>query len=121
MAALTKAQQAEMDKLREDVRLARALSWPTFPRPEPMPNDPKLAYGKLQEGWEVRGDSVVMVYFNSIGVYKTQQIKSGSKRNYHRIFATQQDAVRERIWDVAIECAHRMARAIDLLNSTPTT
>lgn len=49
MAKLTKAQQDELNTLRKEAELAKALSWPNFPKPQPMklPED----WDEMQHGW----------------------------------------------------------------------
>lgn len=52
MSKLTKAQQEELDTLRRECEMAKALSWPNFPKPTPIPFPP---YGdsleKYSHGW----------------------------------------------------------------------
>lgn len=48
--ALTKKEQAEFKQLREERDLARALSWPTFPKPLPLP---PAKEGEVIAGWSI--------------------------------------------------------------------
>lgn len=102
---MTKKEQAERDKLIRELALARALSWPMFPMPEPVG---RLVSKGVQRGWGiVAGKPRQLIY--SKGWTETMT-------DDNEVYASRDDALKAHVWRTAIKAAEMMARAIQLLN-----
>ncbi len=94
MAKLTKQQELELQKVTEERDIARALSWPNFPKPTPMNRPAK--WNEEIRGWavnsytrQIREESQDTLY--SYRMEAGKRIVSGDQRR-DPLYATKREA-----------------------------
>jgi len=125
---MNKKEQAEMQKMRDDLALARAMRWPDYPKPAPMSRDEikaKLVEGGIQfgrrqmvaRGWFYNAylgwySAPRATYGCSDGLNHNSEGDTTSTQNVGRLFVTQSDALRALRLDLTEQCA-RVLAAVD--------
>ena len=123
--AMNKKEQAEMDRLRSDLALARAMRWPSYPKPAPVTRewiDANLVDGGMQMG---RRQRVARGWFiNSyIDGYGSPRATFGCSDGYGhnsdgdttttqkmgRMYATKEEALQALRWEVTERVAAILA------------
>lgn len=108
--AMTKKEQAEMDRLRREAAMAKALAWPTFEKPEAMQRE----HGTTIHGWWFNQYSRVVaegwadVFFYTGDPKDTTKCRGG-RQNHDPLYATESDAYRAMIHELAREYAETLA------------
>ncbi len=115
MAALTKAQQAELDRLREEAEAAKALAWPNFPKPVPL-KAPEWGEPVIH-GWAFNSYTrhVIEQWRSSSCQYSEdpegKKYASGS-RTYSPIYATEQEAWLALYYELCLKYAGELAAVL---------
>ncbi len=107
--AMTKKEQAEMERLRTDLAMARAMRWPDYPKPEPMTREQIKEnlveggerYGRRQEvarGWFYNAylggySQPTATYGCSDGLNYNSEGDTTSTQNMGRMYATKFEAL----------------------------
>jgi hypothetical protein len=118
--AMNKKEQAEMESLREQLRLAKALCWPTSPKPVPLTSDEIKTMSQLIEnlpiigwfgfGWE--GGWRVSQGCSNGTSHSTHFTTKTSSQGCGRIFRTRDEAFLMARWE-ACETSAKMLANID--------
>lgn len=91
--AMNKSEQAEMKALRMEAEMAKALSWPNFPKPIPL-ESPSHENG-LEEvvGWEINTHSrtIQKIWNGRVSHYSSPERRNGSQ-GHARLYATEREA-----------------------------
>lgn len=127
--AMNKKELAEMERLRADLALARALRWPSYPKPKPVTRewieanlidgDPKYGSGRpsrIAQGWfysaylgGYRGPDVS--HGCSDGLYHSpSDPRKTTTQNMGRMYATKAEALMALRHDVTETVANILAR-----------
>lgn len=123
--AMNKKEQAEMQRLRDDLALARAMRWPDYPRPAPVDREwikdnlveGGVKYGhasKVARGWfynaYVGGMSGHGVTHGcSDGIHHSTSGDATTTQNMGRMYATKREALQALRLDLTEQCAHILA------------
>lgn len=107
--AMNNKEKAEMERLRADLALARAMRWPSYPKPAPVTAqwikdnlvDGGVRYGqpqKVARGWFYNAylggySSPSATYGCSDGVHHNTQGDTTASQNAGRMFATKREAL----------------------------
>lgn len=121
--AMTKAEKAEMDRLRNDLALARAMRWPSYAKPARMTYDQirdNLVDGgvkwgsrqKVARGWFQNAYSQRVSYGCSDGTFHSQGGDTTSSQNMGEMWATKADALRAMRLEMTEDFAKKLA-AVD--------
>ncbi len=123
--AMNKKEQDEMQRLRDDLALSRALRWPDYPRPTPVDRDwvdANLAEGGVQygrpqmvaRGWfynayigGMRGHEVT--YGCSNGMSHSSSGDLTTSQGMGRMFATKREALQALRLELTERCAGILA------------
>lgn len=124
--AMNKSEKAEMDRLRHDLALARAMRWPDYPRPAPMTRediaanliDGGMKYGspqKVARGWFVfshlGGFSDGRVSYGcSDGIHHSAEGDATTTKQMGVMYATKRDALHVLRLELTEKCAEILAR-----------
>jgi hypothetical protein len=123
--SMTKAERAEMDAL----RLRLALAWPSFDRPEPMTRDEIAAAPKVEIARYGLPAQVTAGWFGFFSGFPSQGWSDGLVHNsasmsgasatkgFGRMYRSYDEAARALAWNVADDCAARMRRALEVVES----
>lgn len=117
--AMNKAEKAEMERLRHDLRLAKALHWPDYPRPQNSILPQSFTQG-LFVGWWFNayaghdGDRVAQGCSNGTNHSTSYTDKTTTQRAapHWGFFDTKREALLALRLEVTEQCAERLA-AID--------
>lgn len=120
---MNKKEQAEMQRLRDDLALARAMRWPDYPKPAAITLeqikanlvDGGIRYGhaqKVARGWFYNAFSQSLSYGCSDGHFHDRNGDTTSTQQIGYMFATKADAARALRCDLTIEYATKLA-AVD--------
>ena len=123
--AMNKKEQAEMDRLRSDLALARAMRWPSYPKPAPVTRewidanlvDGGLKYGKPQRvarGWFINSYvsfvSAPHVTFGcSDGYNHDREGDTTAVQQMGCMYATKEEALQALRWEVTERVAAILA------------
>lgn len=126
--AMNKKEQAEMQRLRDDLALSRALRWPDYLRPAPVDRDWITAnlveggsqYGhpqKVARGWFCNAHLGGMsgygaTYGCSNGIHHNTSGDVTTTQNMGRMFATKREALQALRLELTEKCASVLA-AVD--------
>lgn len=120
--AMTKKEQVEVAELRKQLGMARALSWPNFPKPTPLA---KPGQGEPEiHGWEQNSYAhrVWERWSSGHSTYDEPPDPSGKYKHRNgtqgmpRLYATERDAWLAMFHEVAEECAARLAKILQAAN-----
>lgn len=128
--AMTKAEKAEMDTLREARDLARALAWPSYPCPSPMTYDEVRAnltteipasYGRGQPrkvcvGWFKSAYNGTVSKGWSDGISHSTTMHPDGSQNKGLIYRTYDDAAHALRHELTIKLARQLADADRLID-----
>ena len=94
MAKLTKQQKLELQQITEERDIARALSWPNFPKPIPISKPTE--WGKEIQGWTINVhflmvNEEIQDMTSSYAFYEGKRSKNG-RRNRGDLYATRREA-----------------------------
>ena len=103
--AMTKKEQAELQRLRDDLDLARAMRWPDYAQPAPMTEaeikanlvEGGLKYGSRQmvaRGWFCAASTGRVTYGCSSGLFHSREGDTTNTQNMGVMYATKADALR---------------------------
>lgn len=121
--AMTKAEKAEVDRLREDLALARAMRWPSYPKPAPMTRaeidankvDGGIRYGQPQRvarGWFPNAYDQRVTYGCSDGIHHDRGGNTTSSQQMGVMYAAKADALRAIRIEMTLAFAKKLA-AVD--------
>lgn len=134
--AMNKAEKAEMERLRNDLALARAMRWPDYPRPEPMTReeiDAALVEGG--EKWGKRQRVARGWFYNAyLGGYGPPKVTYGCSDGFHhsttgdttstqqmgRMYRTEEDAWQCLRLDLTEQCAKLLASVDQAMAASPS-
>lgn len=125
--AMTKKEQAEMERLRFDLALARAMRWPSYPKPASMTVaeikdslvDGGVQYGspqKVARGWFTNAYSQRLTYGCSNGISHNNDGDKTTTQNMGQMYRTKADAARAMRFEMTEDFAKKLA-AVDRIIS----
>lgn len=131
--AMTKAEKAEMEALRRQVELARALCWPSGPRPQslaaPEPGSSDKVYGWRPVVGRVQGaTSITYGIRDAVEPWWTGSSINGSlagaaSQGKAQVFASRLEALQDIRHELTVDYAGRLAaldQAIEQERACPT-
>lgn len=121
--AMTKREQADMRRLRDDLALARAMRWPDYPNPAPMPQAEIKAnlveggerYGRRQKvarGWFCNAYNGSLTYGCSDGTHHDSRGDTTGTQGMGIMYRTKADAARAMRLEMTEKFAEKLA-AVD--------
>lgn len=120
--AMTKKERAEVDDLRRELALHKALGWPQYPEPVPIDAEEatkNLGWGKLIVAWWFNSYShtVGQGCFDRIGHSKHSTDKTNSRDTGGPWYTSKRDALAALRWAATREAAKELARVDALVEA----
>lgn len=99
----------QIEALERERNASQALSWPNFPKPQPL-SGPESYADNIVVGWanNLHTKSVCKIWQDSVCSYRSADLKDGS-RCLEVLYATEQEAMLALIHEATIDFAQQLA------------